>query len=234
MIESDKEMNIRSLLLAVLLMSFAWCNAQSEEDIRKQINNIKKSSSYIYGEATADTEAEARGIAEEILYQEINSWAAKKKKLQGGNFVVNNKKELMTYYSLKRGCMMRSFVYVKKSDIVSQPAQAHQGEMPASAASPSLPAPVFPQAVKTIASYTDYAPMAAKIVEMKKTGEIRSYARYASLEKPELYYLVVYNPQGKVVAVLSPGQNRINVQTGQSDKVTNYSGCGAIGFTVNE
>ena len=76
--------------------------------------------------------------------------------------------------------------------------------------------------------------MADKIKELKAEGKIGHYARYASLEKPEIYYLAIYNTEGKVVAVLTPGGNRINVKTNQPDKVTNYSGCGAIGFTVKE
>ena len=48
----------------------------------------------------------------------------------------------------------------------------------------------------------------------------------------EINYLAIYNKAGKVVAVLTPGDSRINVKTQEADKISNYSGCGAIGFTV--
>lgn len=93
--------------------------ADNNEDVKKKLNNIKKSSLYLYGEATAETEEEARELAEEILYDEINSWAAGKKKLQNSaNFAVNNTQTLWSIISLPRGNMFRSFIYVKKSDII--------------------------------------------------------------------------------------------------------------------
>ena len=46
--------------------------ADNNEDVKKKLNNIKKSSLYLYVEATAETEEEARKLAEEILTDEIN------------------------------------------------------------------------------------------------------------------------------------------------------------------
>uniref|UniRef100_UPI0032996F2D hypothetical protein n=1 Tax=Salmonella enterica TaxID=28901 RepID=UPI0032996F2D len=82
------------------------------------INEVKRSNSYIYAEATASTMEEAKAVAEEILYEEVNEWAATKRKFQTkGNFIVSNKSDLWTSYSLPRGNMFRSFIFVKKSDI---------------------------------------------------------------------------------------------------------------------
>lgn len=231
-------------IIGLLLLGIC-ANAQDFAKTKEQINRIKKSSQYIYGEATADSEDEAKSIAEDILYQEINSWVSTKKKLKNSsNIIVNNRKELQTAYALPRGNMFRYFVYVKKSDLI--PAEnvevlGNINEQSAESMSStvetiSTPAVVnnYPEIVNVIASYTDYYKMADKIKEYKKEGKISHYARYASLEKPEIYYLAIYNPQGKVVAILTPGTERMNVITGQPDKTTNYSGCGAIGFIVNE
>lgn len=234
-------MRTRIIYLIVFLFTVTFGYAQ-DESIRKQINSIKKSNAYLYGEATAETEEDAKSIAEDILYHEINEWVAKKKKLKGNsNIFVNNKKEFQTFYSLPRGNMFRSFVYVKKSDIVSGegyveliPSASSKVEIESSKVEEISDSPVYPEVVNMIASYSDYYNMADKIKELKASGRIGHYARYASLEKPEIYYLAIYNTEGKVVAVLTPGANRTNVITGKPDKVTNYSGCGAIGFTVNE
>ena len=233
-------MKIRNILLIGTLLFSVFLQAQDIEKTKKQINTVKKSNLYIYAEATAETEEDARAIAEDILYQEINQWAAKKKKMQNSPYlVVNNKKEYQTYYSLPRGNMYRSFIFVKKSDIISSEGGAEAIPVSSNlskreASSYSTVEPVYPKAVNVIAAYTEYKDMAEKIKELKATGEIKHYARYASLEKPEIYYLAIYNTSGKVVAVLTPGKDRTNVRTGQPDKVTNYSGCGAIGFTINE
>lgn len=68
-------------------------SAQNAEDIKKQIANIKRSTAiYITGEATAQTPEDARNMAEENLYNNINEWAATKKRLQNSkNFIVKNK-----------------------------------------------------------------------------------------------------------------------------------------------
>lgn len=228
-------MKIHMLLFTALLVGVCCGFAQQDyEQVKSEINKVKKSSAYLYGEANADTEEEARGIAEEILYNEINSWAAKKKKLQGGELVINNKKELQTYFSLPRGNMVRAFIYVKKSDITaSRNAEVIQAP-PASSAAQSTVTPIFPKAVETIAACTEYTQLQPKLEAEKQAGRIRHYALYGKLTNADPYYLVIFNKAGKVVAVLSTGPNRVNVKTGQPDGVVNYSGCGAIGFSVNE
>jgi hypothetical protein len=90
--------------------------------------------------------------------------------------------------------------------------------------------PFVQECVNTIASYTEYKPMAEKVMQFRELGKITRYGRYTSLDNPELYYLAIYNTAGQVVAVLTPGPTRYNVKSGEVDKVTNYSGCGAIGF----
>jgi len=233
-------MNYRTIVMAFLLIFGVSAQAQDDTKVKKQINSVKKSSLYLYGEATAESEEEAKGLAEDILYQEINQWVASKKSLKNSpNIVVNNKKELQTALTLPRGNMYRYFIYVKKADLMpSDNAEIIENYTPKSSTVEHIKQPTkpnkYPDVVNMIASYTDYYNMADKVKELKSEGKIGHYGRYASLEKPEIYYLAIYNTEGKVVAVLSPGENRINVNTGQPDKVTNYSGCGAIGFTVNE
>jgi len=228
-------MKIRMLLLTALLTGVCCGFAQQDyEQMKREINKVKKNSAYLYGEANADTEEEARGLAEEILYSEINSWAAKKKRLQGGELVINNKKELQTCLSLPRGNMVRAFIYVKKSDIMaSRNAEVIQAP-PVSSAEQSTVALVYPKAVETIAACTEYVQLEPKLEAEKQAGHIRHYALYGKLTNVDPYYLVIFNKAGKVVAVLSTGPNRVNVKTGQPDDVANYSGCGAIGFSVNE
>lgn len=250
-------MRIRNLFTACLLLPALTISAQTNSNVeekKKEINSIKKNSQYIYAEATAATEQEAKDLAEELLYQEINEWVATQKKLRQSNeLLISDRKELWSNVSLPRGNMFRSFIYVKKSNIQSadntevmanaNPMTPEQDLAASKAAKgkkqeakaeklESTAEMVYPAVVMEIAACTEYTDMANKIKQYQQEGKIGSYARYAQLNKPEINYLAIYNKAGKVVAVLTPGESRINVKTQEADKISNYSGCGAIGFTV--
>jgi len=240
-------MKLRTLLICLLAcLPLAMLKADNNDDIKKKLNSIKKNSLYIYGEATAATEEEAHALAEEILYDEINSWAAKKKKFQkSADFAVNNIKSLCNTLSLPRGNMIRSFIYVKKSDIIpvnnleiisntkAEVVEESKVERISSSSVAATPMRV-PSCIQELLRYTNYFEMADKLKEMKATGQVKSHARYAQLDNPEVCYLVVYSKAGKVVAILTPGSERRNVATGKVDAVSNYSGHGALGIEVNE
>lgn len=116
-------MRIRNLFTACLLLPALTISAQTNSNVeekKKEINSIKKNSQYIYAEATAATEQEAKDLAEELLYQEINEWVATQEKLRQSNeLLISDRKELWSNVSLPRGNMFRSFIYVKKSNIQS-------------------------------------------------------------------------------------------------------------------
>lgn len=231
--------SIRHIVMALLLMPSIILSAQTVDEKKKEINKIKKSSQYIYAEATAATEQEAKELAEEILYQEINEWVASQKKLrQSSDILISDRKELWATVSLPRGNMYRSFIYVKKSNIQSADnteiiSNDNHGNLTSTIEQmKNQAANAYPETVTKIAACQEYTEMANMIKEMEAQGKIEHYARYASLTKPENYYLAIYDKTGKVKAVLSPGNERTNVVTGQADAVTNYAGCGAIGFTV--
>lgn len=223
------------ILLSITLCLLALTAAQAgpTDDVKKEINKVKKSSQYIYAESTAPTEEEARAYAEERLFDEVNKWVSTQKKMKGSaNLVVNNRKELWTTLSMPRGTnMYRYFIYVKKKDIIPT-------DNAVVIANESLPAveeklqPVLPEAINLLAGITDYYAMAEKVKQLKAEGKIDDYGRYASLDDPDECYLIIYNREGKVVAILTPGPERLNVKTNQPDGVANYSGCGAIGIEV--
>lgn len=232
---------ITNIIIAVL----AICNPEllmaDNKEVSRQIRDIMVSNQYLYGDYTAATEREAREMAEEMLENNIKEWVVTKKKLRGSqNLVVNNKQSLQTSLSMSRGNMIRVFIYVKKSDIIAgnnAEIISQTPRIPSSTVEPiksigtgTKVQKKYPEVVTTIASYTEYKPMAEKIMQFKEQGKITRYARYTSLDKPDMYYLAVYNTAGKVVTVLTPGPTRYNVKTGEIDNVTNYSGCGAIGF----
>ena len=223
------------ILLSITLCLLALTAAQAgpTDDVKKEINKIKKSSQYIYAESTAPTEEDARAYAEERLFDEVNKWVSTQKKMKGSaNLVVNNRKELWTTLSMPRGTnMYRYFIYVKKKDIIPTDNAVVIANESRPAVEEKLQ-PVLPEAVTLLAGITDYYAMAEKVKQLKAEGKIEDYGRYASLDDPDECYLIIYNREGKVVAILTPGPERLNVKTNQPDGVANYSGCGAIGIEV--
>lgn len=225
----------KSILIALLLPCCMASMADDVESVKKQINGVKKDSQYIYADVTASTTKDAKDLAEEALYANINEWAANQKKLGKSVNTVKPHEEKWFSFAIPRGNMFRSFIYVKKSDLLPEgntetvSVASTASKVPAS---PSVVTPI-PAVVKDVAACMEYDELAAKITRLKEEGKISKYGRYASLDNPQDYYLAVYNREGKIVAVLSSGASRINVRTGQADSEKNYKGCGAIGFKIN-
>ncbi len=158
-------MNKKLLLLPLLLFLVAiGTSAQDNKEIKKQINNVKKSNLYLYGESTATTLEEAKSQAEDILYERINEWVANKKRMQNSrNIVVNNRKEILSEVSMPRGNMQRSFIYLIKSEIIAtdntEIIKISTTLMPKAAKVEN----VQPEAVVTLCTCTEYSDLATKI-----------------------------------------------------------------------
>lgn len=299
-------MRIKTFALAFPLFFTSLCAVGQEvTDVKTQINQIKKNTSdYIYAEITATTEPDAKMLAEDLLYEEINKWAATQQNLQASQkFLVNNKTSCITTLSTTRGNMFRCFMYIRKSDIqnannadlventslksdrdvqtsttvqtstaaqsdsTSQTSAAAQADSTSQTTTTSVPIqskaaaqPVvdgptikeekvvtqsstqdvtetgsrslYPQVVKTLATLRTYSDMIAKAQAYKTLGEIVELVTNKFPESIEQYYLVIYDQQGRVQALLTPGMQRVNVCTGNDDSEKNYRGCKAFAFKV--
>lgn len=301
-------MRIKTFALAFPLFFTSLCAVGQEvTDVKTQINQIKKNTSdYIYAEITATTEPDAKMLAEDLLYEEINKWAATQQNLQASQkFLVNNKTSCITTLSTTRGNMFRCFMYIRKSDIqnannadlventslksdrdvqtsttvtvqtsttaqsdsTSQTSAATQAASTSQTTTTSVPIqseaaaqPVveeptikeekvvtqsrtqdvtetgsrslYPQVVKTLATLRTYSDMIAKAQAYKTLGEIVELVTNKFPESIEQYYLVIYDQQGRVQALLTPGMQRVNVCTGNDDSEKNYHGCKAFAFKV--
>ncbi len=299
-------MRIKTFALALPLFFTSLCAVGQEvTDVKAQINQIKKNTSdYIYAEITATTEPDAKMLAEDLLYEEINKWAATQQNLQASQkFLVNNKTSCITTLSTTRGNMFRCFMYIRKSDIqnannadlventnimsdrnvqtstsvqTSTPAlpdstsqtttvpEPVQSEVEAQTVSTSQPITtvqpiaeepavkeekvvtqsntqdvtetgsrsLYPQVVKTLATLRTYSDMIAKAQAYKTLGDIVELVTNKFPESIEQYYLVIYDQQGRVQALLTPGMQRVNVCTGNDDSEKNYHGCKAFAFKV--
>ena len=224
---------------------FSSVSAQtSVEDQKKEINKIKKSSSYIYAEATLADKQAAIDLAKDILYQNVNEWVSKQKKFAGSNSVVTvNTNYAVDDMTLPRGNMYRAFMYVKKSDIIpaSNVTVTETPEMQVAAdGKPSSKVEVIagdPNAsavVSELLKAENTGQLSAVLKQLKQQGKVSHYNKLSALSQPEGYFMVIFTREGNIEAVLSDGADRVNMKTGQADKIANYKGCGAIGVKINK
>ena len=103
---------ILTCLCALLLVSvMAWSQGA------KKINPIKRSSQYLYAEATMPTATEALEVANDLLLIQIKEYAGSKKAFEDKDILIRNISSSRDSVQLRRGDMVKVFLYVKKSDI---------------------------------------------------------------------------------------------------------------------
>ncbi|MGN1264135.1 MAG: hypothetical protein ACI4TW_08850 [Prevotella sp.] len=232
-------LNIKKILCAAVMAATftSTVSAQtSTEELKKEINKIKKSSSYIYAEATLADQQSAIDLAKDILNQNINEWVAKQKKFAGSNKVVTvNTNYAVEDMTLPRGNMYRAFMYVKKSDIIPV-ANVTVTETPeevknSNQAGTSTVVPLDEVTTQLLAM-ENTGQLSALLKQLKQDGKVTDYNKLSNLQSPENYIMVVFNREGNIEAVLGEGTNRKNLKTGADDALTNYKGRGAIGVKL--
>ena len=190
---------IKLACFVAALMISAVAFAENSEEAKKTINSIKKNSQYIYAEATAATQQDAKDLAEEILYEEINSYVASKKKMRiNPKIVINNRKELVSSLALPRGNMFRSFIYVKKSDVLAVENsemignKTSNGETAAATTTPvvSTVTPVYADEVKQVMACSTFDEVKNLMTKLKSEGKIRHFGGYASRRRSPTPYWV--------------------------------------------
>ncbi len=227
-------MKKRYLFLLLLLCSLE-VSAQTEQEKKKRIVDIKLDYNYLWSEATDKTEEAAVWNAESGLLTQVKSWLVTNGKSESQSQSASAKWNSIT---TNRGNQKRAFFYIKTSDIA--PVETTSTHVAKTKSSDVLSTPVetnasvaIPNAIAEIAACKKYADMAEKVESLQAAGQIKSYARYASLNHPEACYLIIYNREGEVVDILTPGATRRNIATGEETSLSLYKGCGAIGVEVS-
>lgn len=96
----------------------AGLSAQEVSDTKK-INEIKRNTKYLYAEATTKTADESRQVAMELLNTYIEDYVASESKLSSADkIIIKDVESKSESIQMKRGDMVRVFVYVKKADII--------------------------------------------------------------------------------------------------------------------
>jgi len=250
---------MKTIYISAIFFFFAsLLSAQTNTDKQKdEINKIKKNKNYIYGEATLPDQDEAMKLAKEILIKNINDWVAGEKKMkQSEAVVIRDIIENGENISLMRGNMFRAFVYVQKKNIlpvedtdksVVLSRSTSENEEPVIVVSDikkveaketedaTVSVPLIARADDTaediltrILTITEFGDIGPYFQQLKANHKI-VYGKYATMTSPENCYMLIYNKEGKVVAILDKG-HRKNLRTQEEDSLKNYSGCGALWF----
>lgn len=243
---------MKKIIVAVTLLLLGTISLFAQKSVAEQINDIKRSRSYLYGEATMKTQEEAKETALELLELEVERYASEKKKLKSAeNVVVREIKNNVESLDMKRGTMFRVFLYVKKSDVIpindadntitidreentrEQPQLEVNGDpQPETVATAPSLSPKE-EALQRIASLIQFSEARDCFVDLKSKGIIKEYGKYSTMRDGNQSYLLIYNREGLIEAVLAPGIDiRKNIKTGKDDSLANYSGRGALWFTM--
>jgi hypothetical protein len=239
----------KTILLLVAIFTAATTFAQNIDEQKKKIASIKKSSSYIYAEVTTTDQQQAIDLATDMLHRNVNEWAAKQKKFAGSNKIITrNTNYAVDQITMPRANMFRAFMYVKKTDII--PAEnVEVRETPTEVATASATKPkaatITPisdskrdEVVSELLNVRNTGQLAEQLKKLKNNGKIAEYDNLRGLKEKNKnqseYIMVVFNKEGVVETILSEGENRTNLKTGQLDQLANYKGRGAIGVKVNK
>lgn len=221
-----------TFLFTMLFLFVGNVTAQQDSELKKTINTIKKNrAEYLYSEITMPDKRDALSNAMESLQELADLWIEK----EGGNkAVARNMEQVAEKIELLRGNMFRAFVYVRKKDIMANDGNSGvDTETISSVASGNITSskdfekPSLHKAIDCMLPIIEYEAMVNCIKKLKSEGSIEKYARYTEdVEELENYVLVIYNSDGIIEAILSPGVNRINYKTGLPDSLDSYRGSG--------
>lgn len=246
------------LVLALCLATCASLCAQGKYDKEKDtITKVKRSPDlYVYAEATCTTPEEALAVAQELFYQNVNEYVAEQRKLRNSqDIVVNDPQTLKSEITMPRGSNMhRCFFYARKKDIIGArnallltketgqeagqvacaDGRQEEGDVQAGDTAAASQVRIFPPAAMQLATLKTVQELNATLRKMKQDGSITSYDKYKNITDKAAWYLVLYDAQGNVNAVLSDGDERQNVATGLRDELANYPRNAALGVKFKE
>lgn len=226
-------------LLSILLAISSILTLSAMDDRQKQINDIKRNNAYFYADVTKPTPEEAASQAIKQLKETIILWVSER--TDSTNIQMADLKFHYDTIMTKRVNMHRVLAYAKKESLLPLFKQYNL------VLSDTIADTRIRQLLKNnflgrTGGVLDKIKRAKSFFELKEimeplkeNGDIKDYGKYATAENIDDCYLIIYDPAGNIKAILSRGsEERLNIRTGKPDLISNYRGCGAIWFIINE
>ncbi len=222
------------LLTLFLLITFNAATAQNDSIVKQTISKVQQNhETYFRGDATNVTAEQAQFLATQMLHQEIAAYLDTAVNTSVDTSAVNVR---LVRLAMRRGDHFRSFVFVKKSDVVAvtAPAISEPTQPTTHPLSDSLTTDTSTllNQLLTIGTLTELHPF---LILQKEKGTVLDYNRYSALEDASLYHIVIYTHDRQIVALLSPGrEQRVNLRTALPASPEQYKGCGAIAVLLSQ
>ena len=105
---------MRRIAFCLIIITLAF-NAFGQNT--KKMNSIKRSTLYLYAEATMASPEEAYETAKELLLIQVKDYYGSKKSFKDKDILVKNINQMNDSLQFRRGDMYKVFLYVKKTDI---------------------------------------------------------------------------------------------------------------------
>lgn len=110
---------IRSLTMLLAMVTFLIAYAENEKSFSKQMNELKRSGDYVYAEASAPSESDAKSACDALIKIEVSKFLASQNADTGNEIVKNISNYNRKYLVQPRGDMTRAFGYIAKTDIAA-------------------------------------------------------------------------------------------------------------------
>lgn len=114
------------------------------------------------------------------------------------------------------------------------PATAIPAAKPVAAKPQPAPQPKN-DALEKILKVTTFYDLEKTLEPLRVEGKVKSYGKYSTMQNPAECYLIIYDTDANIRAVLGKGtDSRKNLRTGKNDTEKAYKGCGALWFMLDE
>lgn len=230
----------RTFLIYIALLAVLTTLAMDSK--LEDINAIKKSSEFLYAEATMSTPTGADSTARQMLHEEIIRWTNEELQKPMDSISALRLCEVADTMMTCRANMFRVFTFIRKNKVSPMfKLQAAEPSLLNDSTKRNLMRRFGTQkkmdngTLQKIMKARNFFELKEIMEPLKKKGEILDYGKYATIMNPEVCYLIVYDPAGNIKAWLDKGKDpRKNLKTQKADAISNYRGCGAIWFQLSE
>lgn len=213
--------------LVFLIVMSVCCVAAPAQDVKQQINAIKKDSAYINAEATDEKREEALTIAMEELVEEAN-------KAIGACLSVKDVQGAAKVLEVQRGESVRVFVYALKEDLKALTAKPAKAEKIAMKSDPQPQGTARPQAgtaTSVFSRMNTLTEVKSLLQQYRQEGKVSEYGGVRSLTIAPGACVIIF--RGETIAAILMQETsgvRINYLTDKEDNIGNYHGCSAIWY----
>lgn len=226
------------------------------QDVKQKINAIKKSQDYVNAEATEASREDAFSLALEEMACEVNT-------LFASHLSSKELRAISNSLEIKRGELMRVFVYTSKDDvkaliasksvsagkdtdnvkpdsiqIVKEPLNSNTNQSDdvynSQQVFSTLSTPQIRNVTSVFSRMNTFTEIKSLLRQYKGEGIISEFNWVSTRDVSPEVTVVIFKEE-KIVAILLQEENgkRINYLTNKEDCISNYRGCRAIWYKEN-